>query len=55
MNGMFRGCKANVDLSGIESFSNVIDMSRMFMNFGNGDVELLGYKQVGIKLPSSDI
>ena len=53
MNEMFRGCKANVDLSGIESFENVVDMSRMFMSYGNGDVTWMGYEQVGITLPKT--
>lgn len=51
---MFRGCKSNVDLSGITSFEGVTDMSRMFMSYGNGDVTFLGYKQVGITLSSTE-
>ena len=54
MTEMFRGCKSNVDLSGITSFEGVIDMSRMFMSFGNGDVTWMGYKQVGITLGRGD-
>ena len=51
---MFRGCKSNVDLSGITSFEGVTDMSRMFMSYGNGDVTFLGYKQVGITLSGTE-
>lgn len=54
MTEMFRGCKSNVDLSGITSFEGVIDMSRMFMSYGNGDVTWMGYKQVGITLGKGD-
>lgn len=50
---MFRECKANVDLTGIDAITttNVTDYIGTFMSFGNEDVTWLGYKQVGIKLP----
>lgn len=48
---MFRGCKANIDLSRLDT-STVNDFGGMFMSFGNGDVEAL-YDNVGVKFPTT--